>query len=185
MNRINIVGTSGSGKTTLARQISQILNIPHVELDALHWEKNWTEANPEVFRERLDAALRAERWVVDGNYSHVRKVTWGRADTVIFLDYPLHVIGWQVITRTLRRCLWQEELWNGNRENLFKQLFTLDSLWLWVLQTYWKNKRNYPLLFQQPEFQHLTILHFRTPRETQAWLTRLQKTTLKMTAPSP
>ena len=34
--RISIVGTSGSGKITLARQVSQCLAIPHIELDALH-----------------------------------------------------------------------------------------------------------------------------------------------------
>ena len=38
--RISIVGTSGSGKTTLARQVAQQLQIPHIELDELHWEPN-------------------------------------------------------------------------------------------------------------------------------------------------
>ena len=52
--RIHIVGTSGSGKTTLARQISQHLAIPHVELDALYHEPNWTEAPTEVFRKRVE-----------------------------------------------------------------------------------------------------------------------------------
>ena len=33
--RISIVGTAGSGKTTLARQVSQQLQIPHIELDRL------------------------------------------------------------------------------------------------------------------------------------------------------
>ena len=41
--RISIIGTSGCGKTTLARQLCQRLAIPHIELDALHWEANWTE----------------------------------------------------------------------------------------------------------------------------------------------
>ncbi|WP_242038993.1 ATP-binding cassette domain-containing protein [Anabaena lutea] len=38
MQRISIIGSSGSGKTTLAKQISQRLSIPHIELDYLHWE---------------------------------------------------------------------------------------------------------------------------------------------------
>ncbi len=45
MQRISVVGTSGSGKTTLARDISQLLGIPHVELDYLHWEPNWVEVS--------------------------------------------------------------------------------------------------------------------------------------------
>ncbi len=36
LSRIAVIGTSGSGKTTLARQISQRLRVPHIELDAIH-----------------------------------------------------------------------------------------------------------------------------------------------------
>jgi hypothetical protein len=51
--RISVVGTSGSGKTTTAAQIAKRLGIPHVKMDALHWEPNWTEVPFEVFCERL------------------------------------------------------------------------------------------------------------------------------------
>lgn len=61
MQRISIVGTSGSGKTTLARQISQLLDIPHVELDALHWEPNWVEVSDEVLRSQVTIALSRDR----------------------------------------------------------------------------------------------------------------------------
>ncbi|BAY66273.1 topology modulation protein [Calothrix brevissima NIES-22] len=57
MQRISVVGTTGSGKTTLARQISQCLNIPHVELDYLHWEPNWIEAANDVMRARVTQAI--------------------------------------------------------------------------------------------------------------------------------
>ena len=42
--RIVVLGTTGSGKTTVARALAQGLTIPHVELDALRWDPNWTEA---------------------------------------------------------------------------------------------------------------------------------------------
>src|SRR5215210_7176988 len=80
--RISVVGTTGSGKTTLARQLSQRLVIPHVELDALYWEPNWVGAADPVFRERVEGALRGEAWVVDGNYSRVRDIIWSRAEAV-------------------------------------------------------------------------------------------------------
>src|SRR5438067_1696786 len=63
--RIVVVGTTGSGKTTTARRIAQIIGAPHVELDALHWESNWTEADTETFRRRIVDATAGERWVVD------------------------------------------------------------------------------------------------------------------------
>jgi shikimate kinase len=56
--RIAVVGTTGSGKTALARRISQQLDIPHVEMDALYWGPHWTPTPTEVFRERTAQATR-------------------------------------------------------------------------------------------------------------------------------
>lgn len=69
--RISVVGTSGSGKTTLARQISQRLSIPHVELDALHWEPNWTEAPLDIFRKRVEQSLILFK---QAEYAHLKVV---------------------------------------------------------------------------------------------------------------
>lgn len=170
MKRIVIVGTAGSGKTTLARQLGVLLDIPAVELDALHWEANWTPASLPVLRERADMALRGEAWVVDGNYSSVRDLTWGRADTVIWLDYSLWVVMTRVTWRTFTRILTRETLWNGNRERLSNGVFTRDSILLWALQTHQKNRLRYRELTRQPEYAHLTIVHHRSPRATRLWL---------------
>ena len=70
--RISIVGTTGSGKTTLAKKIAETCKSPHVELDQLQWEPDWTAVPTDVFQERVRQALQGDRWVVDGNYSKVR-----------------------------------------------------------------------------------------------------------------
>lgn len=170
--RISVVGTSGSGKTTLARQISQSLAISHVELDALHHEPNWTEAPIDVFRKRVEQSLSGDSWVVDGNYSKVRDIVWGRADTVVWLDYPLPVMMKRVVWRTLRRAITQEELWNGNRES-WRIIFSNDSMPLWVLRTYKKSRKEYPVLLSQPEYSHLKVVHLHSPQATNAWLKNL------------
>jgi len=72
MTRYVVIGTSGSGKTTLARQIAERLRIPHIELDALHWDPNWTSVGAEVMGERVSAAIAGPAWALDGNYSKVR-----------------------------------------------------------------------------------------------------------------
>jgi adenylate kinase family enzyme len=172
LRRVHVVGTSGSGKTTLARRLARRLNIPHVELDALHWEPNWTPA-PD-FRERVDEALGGEAWTTDGNYSQVRDIVWQRADTVVWLDYSLPLILWRVTTRTLRRSLTSEKLWNTNRENLRQALFGRDSIIYYALRTYRRRRRQYPALFQQPEYAHLAIVRLTRPGQARRWLADIE-----------
>jgi len=171
--RISVVGTSGSGKTTTASQIAHRLGIPHVELDALHWGANWTPSPLNLFRERVSQALDSDAWAVDGNYSKVRDIVWGRADTLVWLDYWLPVIMWRLVQRTLWRSLLQEELWGGNHESLVKALFSRESILLWALQTYGRRKKEYPALLSQPEHAHLSVVHLRSPRVTRDWLSNL------------
>ncbi len=176
MKRIVVVGTSGSGKTTLAHQLGVLLNIPSVELDSLHWEPNWTPALHSVLRERVDVALSGEAWVVDGNYRTLRDLTWGRADTIVWLDYSLWVVMMRVMQRTFTRLFSREELWNGNRERLWTTFFSKDSILLWALQTHHKNRRTYTELTSQPEYAHLSVVRFRSPQATRLWLAEVRKT---------
>ncbi|MEO0349822.1 MAG: adenylate kinase [Cyanobacteria bacterium P01_A01_bin.15] len=168
--RISVVGTSGSGKTTLACEISQRLQIPHLELDALYWEPNWGEPPEDIFRQRVSNALMGDRWVVDGNYSKVRDIVWGRADTIVFLDYSFGLVWWRLWQRTVRRAFQQEELWNENRETIRQSFFSRESILLWMLQTYSERRKRYPQLFRQPEYQHLEVLHLQSQTQTNDWL---------------
>lgn len=171
--RISVVGTSGSGKTTTASQIARRLGIRHVELDALRWGPDWTPAPLEPFRACVAEALEGEAWVVDGNYSKVRDIVWRRADTVVWLDYALPVVMWQLVRRTVRRSVCRKVLWGGNRESLRKAFLSRDSILLWALQTYGRRRREYPALLAQPEHAHLTAVRLRSPRETRDWLSAL------------
>lgn len=120
------------------------------------------------------AALSGDRWVVDGNYSAVRDIVWARADTVVFLDYPFGLVLRRLLRRTWRRSLHREELWNGNRETFRKSFFSRGSILIWLLRTYWKKRRQYPVLFQQPEYAHLVIVHLRSPQLAEQWLLNLE-----------
>lgn len=168
--RIAVVGTSGSGKTTLAQRLAQQLEIPHVELDALYWDPNWTPAPPDLFRQRAAEALSDQAWTADGNYSTVRDIVWKRADTVVWLDYSLPVVMGRVTWRTLRRSIRREELWNENRERLQEALLSRDSIVWWALHTYHRRKEEYPNLFSLPEYAHLNVVRLRSPRAAREWL---------------
>lgn len=167
--RIVIVGTTGSGKTTLARRLSEQTGIPHIELDALHWGPNWQEAPLDTFRERIAAALTESTWIVDGNYSKVRDIVWGGANTLIWLDYTFPLVFTRLIRRTFRRVVQREELWNGNRERWGNVLSRHSLLW-WAIKTYPRNRRRYPELLARPEYSHLTVIRLGSPSATERWL---------------
>ncbi len=182
--RIAIVGTTSSGKSTLAQRLAEKLCADFVELDALHWEPNWKEADLKVFRERVERAMASNAWVVAGNYHVVRDLIWPKAEMVIWLDYPLPVIFWRLLRRTVRRAVTQEELWNGNRETFWGhlKLWSQESLFHWLFKTYWQRKRDYPILFAEPQNAHLAVLQFKSPREAEAWLASVPSTRSSSTA---
>lgn len=174
--RIAVLGTTGSGKTTVARRLSQLLGSPHVELDALRWGPNWTETPDDVFRERVSRALAGDSWISDGNYGIARDLVWPRATMAVWLDYPFRVMMGRLLSRTLRRGITREELWNGNRERLRTQFLSRDSLILWAFQTYWKHKRDFKTLFERAEYSHLAVAHLRSTRSTRDWLSSIEPT---------
>jgi adenylate kinase family enzyme len=182
--RINVVGTSGAGKTTTAQQIARRLGLPHVELDALHWDPNWTEAPLDVFRQRVAQALAGEAWVVDGNYSKARDLVWSRVELVVWLDYSLPVIMRQVVWRTLRRTLTGEELWSGNRERFRESFFTRDSVVWWALTTYRSRRAKYRAVFARPQDHSFAMIRLPSRRAAREWLAELSTTTTTADKPA-
>jgi hypothetical protein len=168
------VGSTGSGKTMFARALAGILDVPCVELDALNWEANWAMASEAVFRARVEAATRAEAWVVDGNYGGrgAREIVWGRADTVVWLDYPLWLILARLTRRNLARIRGGEEIWpgTGNRETIRNSFFSRDSLYVWAFTTYRRRNRLLPELLARPEYAHLAVHRFTGPADASRWL---------------
>jgi adenylate kinase family enzyme len=149
--RIHVIGTSGSGKTTLARALSGSLGLRHIELDALHWGPSWTEKPEAQLLEDIRAAIATDGWVVDGNYGRaVRELLWPRADTIVWLDLPRELVMRQVIARTWARYWSQAPLWNGNRESLWRTLFTKESIVWWAWSTHAARHAQYEQLLADP-----------------------------------
>jgi adenylate kinase family enzyme len=169
MERINVIGTSCSGKTTLARALAGRLALPYVELDALFWGAGWTPVPAGTFRERVQAAVEGERWVIDGSYSTIRPITWSRADTVVWLDFPLPLVLGRWARRTLRRIRSGEEFWTGtgNRESIHHALRRDGLLW-WILRTHRpRRRRTAAAIAERPD---LRVIRLRSPRAADHWL---------------
>jgi adenylate kinase family enzyme len=161
-----VIGNSGSGKSTVAARIGRRLGAPHVELDAIYHQPGWVPLPVEEMRARVAAAVAGERWVVDGNYSAVRELVWGRADTIIWLDLPRLVVARQVVWRTMRRVAARRELWNGNRER-WRNFFSLDpeeSVIVWSWSKHGEYRRQYTQAMQDPRWSGLHWVRLRSRR---------------------
>lgn len=173
MRRVAIVGSTGAGKTTLAAHLTQRLCLEHVELDALYWEVGWQAVSTDVFRQRVAASLAGDCWVTDGNYGQARDLIWGRADTLVWLDMPLVLALWRVVSRTLARIARREVLWNGNRETVRNALLSRDGLVVYLFQSHRRHRQQYPELLARPEYAHLRTVHLRSSRAVTRWLESL------------
>ncbi len=174
-DRIAVVGTSGTGNSSLACELAEIQGGAHVELDALYWGPDWSEADDDTFRARVSDALQGERWACDGNYGQVRELVWERATAIVWLDYPFRTVLWRIVTRTIRRVRSGEELWGtGNRESFWRSL-SRDSVIWYALRTWRERRERYERLFHAPEWQAVHKLRVRRPRDADLLLRALRR----------
>ncbi len=173
--RIIVTGASNSGKSTLAERLAATLGVPYIELDALHWEDGWVEAEQDVFRERIRAAIEPESWVMAGNYLQKQQdVSWPMADTIVFLDLSMPTVLQRCIRRSWRRWRTQEPLYGGeNRENFWEHLMLWDtekSLIAHIISTHPRRRRDFESMSRDPRWAHLTFIRLRSVAEVDAWL---------------
>lgn len=102
MRRILILGSAGAGKSTVATQLSAILGLPLIHLDAFFWKPGWQESPRDEWKQRVAALLSQDAWVMDGNYLGTLPERLAAADTVILLDIPRIRCLYRVIRRGLR-----------------------------------------------------------------------------------
>ncbi len=171
--RIVVVGLAGSGKTTFARALAARLGLPHIELDALHWLPGWSMRETADFQRLVAAACDRPGWVLDGNYSKIRSLTWGSAETIIWLDYPFWLTSWRLLRRSLNRAWRRELLWGTNRESLVHIFLSKDNLFLYNWRKRRSREREFRQLFREPPFQRLQVIVFRRPGEAERFLARL------------
>lgn len=101
--RICILGPSNSGKSTLAVAISAATGVPVVHLDVLRHVpgSQWAEREADDFGRLHDAAIEAERWVMEGNYSQWLPQRLERATGLIVLDVSTVTSLGRYLRRTL------------------------------------------------------------------------------------
>lgn len=99
MLRVLVIGPCGAGKSTLAFELAQKLGLPLHHMDQLNWRPGWVESSKDEIRQRLADIVATDRWLIDGTYGGTLGERLVRADTVVYLDYPIRLC----VTRLLRR----------------------------------------------------------------------------------
>ena len=99
MQRILIVGCGGAGKSTLAKNMASHLNLPVIHLDQHYWNPGWVESNKEEWESKVSELIKADIWIMDGNYGGTLDMRIHRADTIIFLDRSRWVCLWNILKR--------------------------------------------------------------------------------------
>lgn len=102
MHRIMIVGQPGSGKSTLAQALGTCSGLPVIHIDKIHWQAGWVERSKAEKTRLCEEAAQGRRWIFEGGHS----VTWpsrlARADMLIWLDRPVGIRLWRVLSRAIR-----------------------------------------------------------------------------------
>lgn len=102
MRRVLIIGPCGSGKSTLARELAPRLDLPLVHMDQLGWQAGWVETEKAELHARLAEVVARDAWLIEGNYGSTLAPRLERADTVIYLDFPIRLCLWRLLRRVAR-----------------------------------------------------------------------------------
>ena len=101
MRRILIIGSAGAGKTVLSLQLGELLQLPVVHLDALHWLPGWEKPPRDAWLQIVDELIQRDSWIMDGNYDSTLEPRLEACDTVVLLDLPRVLCLYRVLKRSL------------------------------------------------------------------------------------
>ena len=172
IQRVNVIGTSGSGKTTFGRQLADLLGLPFIEMDSVYWGPNWKEPADEEFIPRVKTIAERSRWVLDGNYSRTTPVKWRQVQLVVWLDMSLLRTVFRVSARCVKRSLNKTELWpdTGNRETLRKSFLSRESVILWAITSYRRNRQRYSKMLDARAYAHIWFVRLKSPGDVDSFL---------------
>lgn len=165
MRRVLIIGPCGSGKSTLAHELGPKLGLPVFHMDQLNWKPGWVESSKDEIRERLATIIATERWLIDGNYGGTLEPRLERADTVLYLDYPIRLC----VARLLRR-IWmyrgrtRPDMTEGCPERF-------DLPFFWYLLTWNSGPR--PRTEAKLKGREGKVIRLRSPAELIGWMDSL------------
>ena len=165
MQRVIVIGPCGAGKSTSAVELGRLLDLPVHHLDRLHWREGWVESSREELEAAVAPILAGERWLIDGNYGGTMAARLERAETVVYLDYPIRLCLWRTLVRVLRfRGRTRPDMAPGCPERFDPAFFLYIFNW----------NRGPRLRTEAKLMGHeAKVKRFRRPRQLRAWMDSL------------
>ncbi|WP_405392522.1 adenylate kinase [Streptomyces sp. NBC_01102] len=176
MRKIALFGAPATGKSTLARWLSTELDQPHTDLDDLLF----TPDGPlplEEFRRHAGEITRTSGWIVEGNYSKLADIVWHRADTLVWLDFPLPLILYRIVRRSLRQLAGHEDSAQARRLTWATAFFARRSLLRTAIRKYRANRPRYARQVAETAGLGVNVVRLRGPREVRHWKRQTAKGT--------
>ena len=118
------------GKSSLARALSEKLQLPRLEMDAIAWLPGWQMRDRDESISIIDHWVEdhSDGWIIDGQHSVALDETLRRADTVIWLDLPFWTVYRRIVRRSLKRAWDRQKVCGDNVETWRHLLASRDSL---------------------------------------------------------
>jgi adenylate kinase family enzyme len=165
VQRVLVIGPCGAGKSTLAVALGAKLGLPVFHMDQLAWRPGWVDSPVDELRARLMDIIANDRWLIDGNYGGTLTERLERADTVVYLDYPIRLCLWRVIRRIWTyRGRTRPDMTEGCPER-----FDLEFMWYLIR---WNSG---PRLHTETKLtgHEDKIIRFHSPDELRRWMDSL------------
>lgn len=102
MNRVMVIGCCGAGKSTFAKKLGNITKLEVIHLDQHYWKPDWIETEPTEWTRIVNGLSNKSNWIMDGNYGSSMDIRLKRADTIVYLDYPIIKCLWRITKRILK-----------------------------------------------------------------------------------
>ena len=171
MERVMIVGGPGSGKSTLARLLGEKTGLPVFHMDRIHWMDGWVErGRSEKDRLTHDVHMK-DAWIFEGGHSRTYPERLERADTFIWLDFPVWTRIWRVLARLVRHYgQTRPDLPDGSPEGFGWQ--TVEFI-RFIWRTRHASRARLEQIYRSPP-PHLCVVHLTSVREIDRYLNNLE-----------